>query len=156
MDLDFEKWFTAMQNRRSRRTFISKQLEPTTLEIVKQVIEELNKLHSEVRLVLVEEAPDELLIGTVGPYGRITGALAYVAVVCDHSSDYSYERGGYIGQAIVLEASSNGLSSCWIGGYFNSELATKKLSVQEKEAVMAIIPIGYARKNYSLTEKMMN
>lgn len=156
MDLDFEKWFTAMQNRRSRRTFISKQLEPNTLQIVKEVIEELNKIHNEVRLVLVEEAPDELLIGTVGPYGRITGALAYVAVVCDDNSDYTYERGGYIGQGIVLEASSNGLSSCWIAGYFNNQLATRKLAVKENETVMAIIPIGYARKNYSLTEKMMN
>jgi nitroreductase len=156
MELQLQKWFTAIHNRRSRRTFISKKIEVEKIKVLKEVIEIINISNNEVRLVLVEKSPDELLIGTIGPYGKITAAPTYVAVVGDLNGYHCYERAGYSGQGIVLEANNHGISSCWIAGYFNNELAAKELEVKKSETVIAIIPLGYARKNYSLTEKMMN
>lgn len=155
MVLRFETWFKAIHIRRSRRTYIVKQIEMEIKHSLENLITQLNEQYEGVRLVFVEKAPDPLFVGSVGPYGKITGAPAYFALVKTKTSPFLYEKAGFIGQAIVLEAVRNGLSTCWVGGYFNREVAAQNIKTNENEEVLAIIPVGYARKNLSLTEKMM-
>ncbi|WP_161568139.1 nitroreductase family protein [Anaerobacillus alkaliphilus] len=156
MVLRFEKWFKAIQIRRSRRTYVTKQIESDSKEVLTDMIVELNQRYTGVKVVFVEKAPDAVFVGAVGPYGKITGAPAYLALVIDTDENFNYEKAGFIGQACVLEATLHGLSSCWVGGYFNKVIAAEEVGINENERVVAVIPIGYARKNLSLTEKMMN
>ncbi len=156
LTLPFENWFKVMESRRSRRTFISKPIEDEVIKSLNDVIKQLNKLHKDVSLKLIEYSPEEILNGIVGPYGKITGAPAYIAVVVQNFEPFLIERGGYIGQAMALEATVQGLATCWVGGLFNEVVITKQVRLQEDEKVISVLPIGYARKNYSLTEKMMS
>ncbi|MFN7250090.1 MAG: nitroreductase family protein [Anaerobacillus sp.] len=156
MSLRFENWFKAIKLRRSRRTYVSKQIELEVSSSLQNVISELNERYEEVRLVYIEKSPEEVFVGAVGPYGKITGAVAYFALVLNEDSNFSFEKAGFIGQAIVLEAATHGLSTCWVGGHFNKGIACKQVNLDNNEKVVAVIPVGYARKNLSLTEKMMN
>lgn len=156
MSLHFENWFKAIQTRRSRRTYVSKQIETVAMDALKSVINELNKLYEGVRLALIEQSPEPVFTGAVGPYGKITGAPAYLALIINGDSNFNYEKAGFIGQATVLEAALHGLSTCWIGGYFNNDVAGQYVGLKDNEMVVAVIPIGHARKNLSLTEKMMH
>lgn len=156
MNMPIERWYKAIQTRRSRRTFIAKAIEETSIEALKDHITQLNLLYDGVRLKLVEHSPNELFVGAVGPYGKITGAPAYIAVVTDEKQKHRFQLGGILGEAIVLEATALGLSTCWIGGFFQHERASLEVAVQKGENVIAILPLGHARKNFSLTEKMMH
>lgn len=156
MSLGFENWFKAIQIRRSRRTYTSKQIEPEIVTTLIDTIHNLNELYQGVRLVFIEKVPDPVFSGAVGPYGKITGALAYFAVIINNDDEFNYEKAGFLGQGIVLEAAMHGLSTCWVGGYFNREIAGEEVGISNEEMVVAVIPVGYARKNLSLTEKMMN
>lgn len=156
VSLCFENWFKAIQIRRSRRTYTSKLIETESVTTLKDTIRNLNQLYEGVRLVFIEKSPDPVFIGAVGPYGKITGAPAYFAVIMKNENDFTYEKAGFIGQGIVLEAAMHGLSTCWVGGYFNREIAAGEVGISIEETVVAVIPVGYARKNLSLTEKMMN
>ncbi len=156
MVLRFENWFKAIQIRRSRRTYVTKQIEQDSIQVLTNIMDELNKDYEGVRVVLVEKSPDAVFVGAIGPYGKITGAPAYLALVMNEEEDFNYEKAGFIGQACVLESTMHGLSSCWVGGYFNREVAAEEVGISDDERVVAVIPIGYARKNLSLTEKMMN
>lgn len=155
MTLPFESWFKVIESRRSRRTFISKPIEDEVIESLKKVISQLNKLHKDVSLKLVDSAPDQILKDGVGPYGKITGAPAYIAVVVQNTDPFSMEKGGYVGQALALEVTVQGLASCWVGGVFN-EKSSKEVKLKKNEKIISVLPIGYARKNYSFTEKMMS
>ncbi len=156
MVIHFEEWFKAIENRRSRRTYVSKSIEPKIIESMQNVLVELNQRFDEVSIVFLEKSPDPIFSGAVGPYGKITGAPAYLAIVCDSITNFTYEKAGFIGQAAVLEAAKHGISSCWIAGYFDKKVAGQQVGISETEKIVAIIPIGYARKNLSLTEKMMS
>lgn len=151
-----EKWYQAIQTRRSRRTFITKPIETEILQSLKEVIMELNKTFLGARLLLMDEEPGQVFDGAVGPYGKITGAQAYIIVVVNENEKFHYEKGGYIGQAIVLEAVSHGISTCWVGGYFNHNIVEQVTILSKNEKAISVIPIGYARKNLSFSEKMLN
>lgn len=156
LSLQFDKWFKAIPLRRSRRTYIFKTIEAEVFHSLNDVIAELNQTYKGVRLLLVERSPDPIFVGAVGPYGKITGAPSFIALVVNEQVDFRYEKGGYIAQGLVLETVDYGLSTCWVGGYFNKEVAEQLIKVNDHERIIAILPFGYARKNYSLTEKMMN
>jgi nitroreductase len=156
VSLRFEKWFKTIQLRRSRRTYVAKQIEPEIIKSLNSVTSELNELYEEVKVVFIEKSPDAVFVGAVGPYGKITSAPAYFAVVINNDTNFNYEKAGFLGQAVVLEAALHGLSTCWVGGYFKKEVAGQEVGISDSERVVAVIPIGHARKNLSLTEKMMH
>ncbi|MDI6824466.1 MAG: nitroreductase family protein [Bacillota bacterium] len=99
--------------------------------------------YEEARAVLVTRPADEVLRGVVGSYGQVKGAPAYAALVGRTDSPYAHERVGYTGEAVVLEATSLGLGTCWVGGFFRPEVAARLLGVAAGERVMAVIPLGY-------------
>ncbi|MCT8138154.1 nitroreductase family protein [Anaerobacillus sp. CMMVII] len=156
MSIRYEDWYKVIQIRRSRRTFVTKKIEDDKILTLNSAISELNGLYEGVRMIFIDQAPDTVFVGAIGPYGKITGAPAYLALIINNEGTFQFEKAGFIGQAIVLEAAKHGLSTCWVGGYFNREVSAQQVGISDEESVIAIIPIGHARKNLSLTEKMMN
>lgn len=152
-----KRWYRAIGSRRSRRTYINKPIEDQLKVSLDRLILDFNgEEYQGVRLAFLTAPFEDVFHSSIGSYGKITGAQLCVAIIVNEEYAHVYERAGFIGQTIVLEATALGLSTCWVGGSFNAVCAEKNLGVTQKEKVIAVIPIGYARKNFSLTEKMMN
>ncbi|AGA68272.1 nitroreductase [Desulfitobacterium dichloroeliminans LMG P-21439] len=156
MQIPNEKWYTAVFQRRSRRKFNAKPLAPEVLTQLMDFTHVLNKEYSGARVQIVNQSPDEVFKGAIGSYGKIKGSPAYVAFIGNVEDSHVQEKVGYIGECFILEATSMGLATCWVGGFFKQEVVKQQIEISQNERVIAVSPLGYASEQYSLEEKIMS
>ena len=65
------------------------------------------------RLMLLH-VPESLFTGTLLNMGRVSGCTAVAAVIADSAVAQSRIHAGVLGEALCLEATAQGLGSCWI------------------------------------------
>lgn len=109
----------------------------------------------DARVVLLAEAPDGLFRGIAGAYGRVTGAPSALVMLGDERSSTAAEHLGYVGEAAVLEATSLGLGTCWVGGIFGRGLAESLIEHATGERVYAVSPVGHALEHPSFAERVV-
>jgi hypothetical protein len=107
------------------------------------------------RSCLVTESVKDVFKGIVGSYGKIKGAPAFIAFIGDMDSASVQEEVGYTGEGIILEATALGLNTCWVAGFFKPESVSSLVEIKSNERVLAVTPVGYARRFESLEEKLM-
>ena len=107
------------------------------------------------RSCLVTESIKDVFKGIVGSYGKVKGAPAFIAFIGNIDSDSVQEEVGYTGEGVILEATALGLNTCWVAGFFKPESATSLVEIKSNERVLAVTPVGYARRFESLEEKLM-
>jgi hypothetical protein len=107
------------------------------------------------RSCLVTESAESVFKGIIGSFGKVKGAPAFIAFVGNMDGPFVHEEVGYTGEGIILEATALGLNTCWVGGFFRPEVAASLVKVSDKERVLAITPVGYAREPESWEEKLM-
>lgn len=156
MEIPVEKWYQAIQVRCSRRNYTGDSINEDMLSSLANFCNILNSSIKDARAVIVTQKPDRAFKGAVGSYGKIKGAPAYVAFIGNIKNPSIQERVGYLGECFVLEATSMGLATCWVGGFFKPETVAKQIKVDADEQVLAISPIGYAKQKYSLEEKILS
>ena len=152
--LPFERWYQAIGHRRSRRRFDGR---PLPEEAEKRLVATCSEFRPfpDARAVFVGKSADLVLKGIVGAYGKVRGAHAFLALVGNMESSYAQERAGYTGEGIVLEAVALGLDTCWVGGLFRPDVAAGLTDINEREQVLAVVPVGYAPHDWSLEERLM-
>jgi len=150
----FQRWYAAIKGRRSRRRYAAKLVEPEAIARLNALCAEFKPFPG-VRAAVVTQSPEEVFKGAIGHYGKIKGAPAFIAFLCETSDPYCYEKAGYIGECIVLEAVNLGLATCWVGGFFRPEAAAALAGAGKNERVLAVTPVGYAPEEWSLEEKIM-
>lgn len=153
MDIRNE-WYDAVFARRSRRQFDGRPLDPAHLRRIEEVCEGFRPWPA-VRSVLVAERPDAILTGAIGSYGKVKGAAAYVAFIGDMDSPTVQESVGYMGEGVILEATTLGVGTCWIGGYFKPEAVAAQVGTGTGERVLAVTPLGYTPEAWTLEERLM-
>ena len=62
---------------------------------------------------------------------------------------------GYLGEGIILEATTLGLATCWVGGLFRRQVIEDEISLDEDEHIFAVTPLGYPTEKDTFNEKMM-
>ena len=77
-----------------------------------------------VRIELTTKSIDAVLAGITNSYGIIRGATACLAFIGDMDDPHVQEKVGYTGEGIILEATANGLNTCWISGSFDRTAAS--------------------------------
>jgi hypothetical protein len=107
------------------------------------------------RSCLVTESVKDVFKGIVGSYGKIKGAPAFIAFIGDMDSASVQEEVGYTGEGVILEASALGLNTCWVAGFFKPDSVASLVEIKSNERVLAVTPVGYARRFESLEEKLM-
>ena len=65
------------------------------------------------------------------------------------------EAVGYTGEGIILEATSVGLGTCWVGGFFRPDVVNRQIPIANNERVLAVTPVGIPRDSFSFEEKLM-
>ena len=155
MDIPFSRWHLAITERRSRRHFeLNRPIEPETLVALDTLCEQFRPFpHARSRLVT--ESRKGVFKGIVGSYGKIKDTPAFIAFIGDMNSPFIQEEVGYTGQGIILETTALGLNTCWVAGFFRPEIVASLIEVSSEERILAVTPVGYARKFETLEEKIM-
>lgn len=146
------EWFDAIPHRISSRRYDGTTPAPALLDRLEATCQRLNAPAVRTRAVLVREAPPEVFTGLVGSYGRIEGAPSLAAFV--GPEDAALEV-GYIGEAVILDATAAGIDSVWLAGAFDAGLAGRLADVRNGERVHAIAALGHATKTIGVGERLM-
>lgn len=146
-----------IKKRVSVRSYADTQVEETKR---KQVVDYLNSnikgpFGNDVRFLLLDLSEVERSdIKSLSTYGVIQNArLFIVGTVKNHPK--AMEDFGYCMEKNILEATSLGLGTCWLGGTFTRSSFARKISLSEDELLPAISSLGYAKGRKTPLEKMM-
>jgi len=155
MNIPFSRWYPAIEKRRSRRRFDeSRPIESDKLSALDTVCKWFMPFPS-ARSCLVTESVKGVFRGIVGSYGKIKDAPAFVAFIGNMDSASVQEEVGYTGEGVILEATALGLNTCWVAGFFKPDSVASLVGIKSNERVLAVTPVGYARRLESLEEKLM-
>ena len=155
MEIPFLRWYSTIEKRRSRRQFnVNRPIESDKLSALDTVCREFIPFHG-ARACLVTDSVKDVFRGIVGGYGKVKDALVFIAFIGNMDSPSVQEEVGFTGEGVILEATTLGLNTCWVAGFFKPESAASLVEIKSNERVLAITPVGYARSIESLEEKLM-
>lgn len=162
----------AVRKRYSVRTYDGRPLAPELMERLLAYAGELeNPLGPGMRLCVIEKgAATDASGGTgkgssgpgassskgekLGTYGFIKGARTFLAAVIP-DEEYALEALGYEFEQLVLYAASLGIGTCWLGGTFDREAFTARITLAENEIFPILSPVGYPAGKRGLMEKLI-
>lgn len=75
-----------------------------------------------------------------GMKSGIKGTDVYAVIVAKKGTPMEME--GFMGEALVLEATSIGLGTCWLGAFFYPDVVSRNVNLQNDEAVHCVIALG--------------
>ncbi len=153
MDIPCQRWYEAIFKRRSRRLYNGIPLKEETFKKLNYICDHFQPFIS-ARAILKENTKD-VFKGIIGAYGKIRGAPSFIAFIGDVRDKHVQEKVGYTGEGIILEATSLGLGTCWVGKSFNPEIASSFVKLREYEKVIAVASAGYASSEESFEEKLL-
>lgn len=160
--------FEAMEKRHSTRSF------DETKEVQEEMVEELLRCACLAptagnvqpwRFVVVRDSGVKRALARAA-LGQdfLTRAPVVIAVYADldaHEASYG-KRGAELysvqdtaaaAENILLAATSLGLGCCWVGAFLEDEVS-RTLGLSQRQRPLALIPVGYARKEGSQPSKM--
>jgi nitroreductase len=155
MDIPSESWYAAISRRYSQRTYNGKRLSNESLEHLEELCEKFRPFRG-ARAVIVRETPTRVYKGIIGSYGEIKNAPHLAAFIGDISIPEVQEAAGYLGEGIILDATSMGFQTCWVGGFFRAETLRQSLKLGKNEEILAITPIGHGAGKKSTRDKSMS
>jgi hypothetical protein len=138
METPMERWYKATQARFSVRAYTS---DPTEAQFaaLRQAASQLS-----ARGVRIDVMRDERVF--TGLFGKkINGTNTFAAIL---SRGARPETAGYIGEAFVLECTSMGLHTCWLGASFSKQGVSKAIRLHEGEKLVCIVSIGQSAEKY--------
>jgi hypothetical protein len=152
MQLAVERWYPVIPERHSVRSFREETIDEEVLGSVMQTGSRLTMPGA--RCVVVNQPAETVLRGVIGSYGKISGAQAYMAFIVDTNHPQGMENIGYLGEAMVLEATVLQLGTCWVAGFFNAEAVRRSVPLNEGEKVVCVSPLGYPAVRLGLKDML--
>ncbi len=145
-----------MKIRTSSRGYDKRPLEP---EKRKQIEDQLSSnkkgpFGSTVRFQLfgfTEGEPGQT--ENLATYGVIKGTPLFI-VGAVMSTDKAMEDYGYCMEKNILVATSLGLGTCWLGGFFKRSAFARRIGLTAHEVIPAVSPLGYATEKKTLTDSL--
>ena len=148
-------WLGAVARRRSRRAFDDIPADTWQLEALEALARRWRP-YPDARIALVAEPDIDVFTGAIGPYGKVTGAPHILVFIADDSSEFADQHVAYTGEAIMLEATTLGLATCWVGGFFSQKKVARLVSLAPSERVFAVSPLGFALMRDTATERTLS
>lgn len=141
----------AIYERRSRRLYLSKPIEASLLSKLHDLITIFNA-ESGLSIRFIEDG-SSAFSNFRKSYGLFSGVRSLLVLAGPKNDPQLKEKAGYYGEMLVLEATSLGLGTCWVGGTFDAKSPVYQLD--NTESLVCVIPIGYV-ENLSFKEKMVH
>lgn len=148
------EWYDAIKFRHSRRTYEKKIISKGNRLKIIQLIDDINA-ESGLNLQFIEDG-EQFLTGFKASYGMITGTNYLIALVGNRNLKNLKRLIGYYGELLVLECTSLGLGTCWIGGTYDKSECIKYLNLPEEEDLICVISLGHVPNDKSLKEKVLS
>ena len=146
VELPVATWYDALFLRRSQRKYSGEIPDEKITSRIERVCADFRPFTG-TRAVLVREPANDVFKGAIGPYFfKVTDAPYYIAFIADMKVPNAQSITGYLGEGIILEATSLDLNTCWVGGFFRRDSVMKQVTLQRNERVLAITPVGYSSK----------
>lgn len=139
------EYLEAVEKRHSRRAYRQKPLSSEIMQIIKEMVEAVNK-DANLDFTFIEDAT---------PFFKIFSGKFSMIVIAGPDTQKSRESCGYYGESIVLQCVYHGLGTCWVSGTYNENKVYEALHLSSDKRIYAVITIGYAKDKYSLVEKTM-
>lgn len=134
MDGGMTKWYKAAQKRYSVRRY---KQEPSLEDMLALESAAASLSVRGVRIAVGVE--QKVFSGILG--SRIKGTSAFAAFISQNGDETSL---GYLGEAFVLECTSLGLGTCWLGANFNRGALSSTIKLKKSEKAVCVTPIGIA------------
>lgn len=139
----------AVKMRHSRRAYLDKMIPSDELTSTIDQINASATLH--IQLVLNNP---EAFNSFKNSYGMFKGVKHFIALIGPKNDPQLWEKLGYYGEQLVLEATAMGLDTCWVGGTYSKDECHCQILPDEELA--AVIVVGYAEKKVSMKEKVIS
>lgn len=136
-------WYDAIFDRHSTRNYDGRPVPDGLLDALAPLLSGFAPLCEGARAVIVADSASGVFTGLVGPVGKITAPPVALAFIADTSHPHYQVATGYLGEGIVLEATSMGLATCWVSGSFRRNEAERRVTLAASEKVMAVTPLGF-------------
>lgn len=101
-------------------------------------------------LIVVKNKETLRKLAEVGQYSKMLNEANAAIIICstanDNETPYWEADCGAVTENILLEATSLGIGTCWIGGYLNIEKTAKEkeiLEIPDNYQLFCIIAMGY-------------
>ena len=105
MEIPVNSWLNAINVRHSRRAFTGESLPEDKLHRLETIANEFKPFRG-ARAVVVKDPPENVFKGAIGSYGKVKDAPHFIAFIGDTSVLEVQEVTGYLGEGIILEATS--------------------------------------------------
>jgi len=138
--------------RKSRRKYRDLLLSNEEREIIEKAITKGNKLGN-LSMKLIENRSD-LFGGFFRSYGLLSGVSHFIVMAGPKNDPHLFEKLGYYGEEVVIEATKLGLGTCWVGGSFNKKAVSDEL-VQEQDLLACVIVIGHPLLQPTMREQII-
>lgn len=153
-DMPGAEWAAAVVSRHSSRTFTGASIDTPLLARMEKFISDLPGPET-ARVVVVKDVPSGVFTGFMGGYGRVLGAPSALVMIGNENDATVQESVGYLGEAVILEATSLGLDTCWIAGFFDRGLAESIVELSPGERVLSVSPLGYGQPRPRAGERFL-
>lgn len=153
MELPVDRWYEALHHRHAWRSYQEIPVEEEKLYHLREVCAGLSRPGARAKISHGDIAG--VFHGFIASYGQVTGAPAYAAFIGDTGDPNYFEKVGYVGEGVILEAVALGLSTCWVGMTFHSGGVTEAMKIEPHEKVLAITPLGYRTDEPTRDDRIM-
>jgi len=137
---------TIIQQRYSARTYQDTAIASETQDELQAFLASLKTgpLGSNIRLGLFAASEqDRSSLRGLGTYGFIRNPAGFI-IGTVRSGEHALEDYGYVMEQAILEATSLGLGTCWLGGSFTKSSFAGKIQKGEDEILPAVTATGYS------------
>ncbi len=148
-------WNDAIPDRYSVRSYRKRPVREDALRRIEELLRGFSPLCEKARGYLITEGAQRIFTGLLGPVGRVANASVAVAFAADFHLPRHMEAVGYLGEGIVLEATSLGLGTCWMTGSFSRERVLARVNLPAGWKVIAVTPLGYGAKRKTLGDSAL-
>ena len=143
--------------RYSCRSFDGSGLKPGDLQSLEKFPAALEPpFRNHVRFGIIDkEAVRAENLFSAGSYGMIKGVRYYLSALVKKGAPRCWEDVGFGLEALVLQATSLGLGSCWIGGVFDRKRFGRTLGIHADEMLPAVVAVGRPAEKKSLRDRLV-
>ncbi len=138
------RWYKAIFARHSVRAYDGSSVPDGMRNEIDLLLDGFSPMCEGARAVLLEGGSSEILAGFLGAFGRIRGADLVLVLIGDTPYPNYEVAVGFLGEGIILHATSLGLGTCWVSGTYSRKAVEVRVELRDGEKVMAVSPIGFA------------
>ena len=144
-------YLEAMEARYSRRNYLDTPISSGDIDKLKSAVDQYNK-ESGLSIQLIEDGHSAFK-GILRNYGMFHGVRSFFAMVGNTGEAGLFDRIGYYGELLVLEATMLGLGTCWVGATYSKKHCPCKIG--NNETLVCLITVGTVKEKPGLKENLV-